>query len=590
LLSKLTLHTVNVESFDQLQIPFRAVATNAETGEAYVFKSGNLAQAIRSSMSVPGAFPPVKFQDKLLIDGFLANNVPVEIVMGMGADIVIAVSVDGDLANKEKLTSLVEVTNQMIAILSKQNVESSLELLSDRDLLIRPELGDMSPSDFVKTPDAVVIGEEAALKLVDQIKRYSVSDRDYQAFLANQRQRKQEEHVVDYIRVTKAERVSRDMIKGRMKTKTSEPLNLAQLEEDLTNIYAIGDFETVNFQFEKNEKGQEGLVIEANEKDWGPNYLRFGLNLHNDTEGTSNYSLITDYRMTQLNKLGGEWKTVVEAGESYGIYSEFYQPLDVQNYYFIMPHFKAEKRFTDIYQDESRIAEYEVNEIGGGLDVGVNLRSYLEMKAGIQTRIVSAEPDIGATTLPEFDNIVSSGFRAKMDYDQLDDHKFPTQGVKSFVDFFHSEKGLGSDVNYNKIEYGMAKATTLKNKHILIGILKGGVSLNNETPFYDWFTLGGFLNLSGLGENQLRGQHKGLGQLIYFYEIADPTGFVDHVYLGGSFETGNVWADSSDIWTDPLFGGSAFIGVDTMLGPLYLGYGMAEGNDGRAYLYLGKTF
>jgi len=589
MLSKLTIHTINLDNYDKLRIPFRAVATDAETGKAVIFKNGNLAQAIRASMSVPGAFPPVKYEDKLLIDGFLAYNVPVEIVKEMGADIVIAVDVGTDLAKKEELNSFLDLANQMVSILSQQNVNKSLSLLTDKDLLIKPDLGTMSSADFANTPDAVSKGEKTARNMVDKIKKYSVSENEYKIFLANQRQRKSEEFVVDSIHITKAERVNHDTIKGRMQTKPGQNLDISQLEQDLTNIYSMGDFETVNFHIEKID-GKDGLVIEANEKSWGPNYLRLGLNLHNDTAGSSGYSLIADYRMTQLNRLGGEWKSVLEFGENFGAYTEFYQPINTHNYYFLTPYFKARRDFADVYHEKDRIAEYQKDEIGAGLDLGVNLRSYLELSLGIHGSYVTGEPSTGATNLPAFDNIVKSGIRAKIDYDQLDDHKFPTKGEKLFAEFYHSDKSLGSDSTYDKISFFIVKATTFTNKHTLLTALSGGISLHDDLPYYDEFTMGGFLNLSGLGDYQLRGQNKGLGQLIYYYEIANPTGLVDHVYAGGSLELGNVWDDSSEIWNDPIIGGSLFLGVDTKLGPLYLAYAMAEGFDKRIYLYLGKTF
>jgi NTE family protein len=589
MLNKLTIHTLDTANFDQLRIPFRAVATDAVTGEVVVFDKGNLAEAIRSSMSVPGAFPPVKAGDKLLIDGFLVMNVPVEIAKQWGADIIITVDVGAGLMKEEQLKSLIDMTNQMINILSQKNVDESLKLLTDKDLLIKPELEGIGPGDFVKTPEAIKRGEKTALSHVEEIKRYSVSEEDFQAFLAHQRVRDRNPIMIDFVEVAKPKRVNEQLIKGRIKTKPGKPLDFDQLDRDLTNIYAIGDFETVGYNI-KEKDGKKGLVINAKEKSWGPEYLRFGLNLQNDFSGSNHYTALLDYRHTQLNALGGEWKIVGEFGQSMGVFTELYQPLDPQDYFFVVPQFAFEKSYQYIYDEEEKIAEYQKTEMGGGFDLGVNLKSYLEGRVGLRRSVVNAEPEVGGTTLPQFDDVQKAGVLAQINFDQLDDHRFPTRGIKAESHFFLSEKGLGADQSYKKLDFTLGKATTVNERHTFMTILRGGISLNDKTPYYDKFTTGGFLNLSGLAEDQLRGKNTGVGELIYYYKLVDTKGFANKVYVGGSLEAGNVWEDKEDFGEDPIFNGSTFIGLDTVLGPLYIGYGQAEGYTGRAFVYLGKTF
>lgn len=589
MLQKLTLHTVDNKSFDELRIPFRAVATDAVTGELYVFNKGNLGEAIRASMSVPGAFPPVEIGDRLLIDGFLAKNVPIEVAKDLGADIIIAVSVDADLAPKEKLNSALDITNQMIAILSRQNVQHSLALLTDRDVLIRPDLGDMSSADFVDAPEAIDKGETAALAVLEDIRRYSVSKQEYDVFLANQRVKEEKSFTIDFIDVPEPKRVNVQMIKGRIKSKPGQPLDFDQLEQDLTNIYAIGDFETVDFEVaEKN--GKKGLIINTKEKNWGPNYLRFGLNLISDSEGANDYNFLLDYRRTQMNSLGAEWKIVGQIGQTQGLFTEFYQPLDAENYFFVAPQLLYEQHLQDVYEDERRIAEYKVDEIGGGFDFGVNLSSYVEVRLGVRSSVIDAKPEVGSTSLPKFDNINKSGVVAKVDFDQFDNHRFPTKGIRGEAKLFLSDEWLGAGQNYKKLDFFFGKATSIGEKNILLYILDGGISLDDKTPFYDEYTLGGFLSLSGLGKDQLRAKNKGTAKLIYYYKMADMMGLASKIYLGCSLEAGGVWADKDDFGEDLIWGGSAFLGVDTVLGPLYIAYGHAEGNDGKLYLFLGKTF
>lgn len=591
MLKRLTIHVADVDDFDNLSIPFRAVSTDLGSGKKVVHKKGDLAQAIRASMSIPGIFPPVEIDGKLLVDGYAVGNVPIEVAKEMGADIIIAVSVDEGLKDSKDLDNLIDVIGQVMNILAGQNVERSLALLTEKDLLIHPELKGISTSDFNKTLQASNLGEKEARKHLSKIQRYSLSDTDYKIYLSRQRAQDFKPFRVDFVEVKKPKRVHIDRVKGAIKTKPGEILDTEKLQKDLTRVYAINDFETVNFTVEERD-GLKGIVIETKEKEWGPNYLRFGLNLSSDTKSDGEFNFLIDYRMTQLNMLGGEWRNILEVGEDKGFYSAWYQPIDVQNFFFVEPYFRIQEYLEDVWRGNNRIAEYRVNELSGGIDLGVNLSSIMEGRVGYVASVIDADPDVGDEGLPRFDKISKRGITASLDYDQFDNHTFPKNGIKIFVDYFLSTDEFGADIPYENINITLAKATTYGEKHTLITAFDLGLSLDDNSPFYDQSTLGGFLWLSGLGSNQLRGQHMGLARMIYYYRLGKSMGFAKNIHLGGSLEAGNVWDDKGDIGTEDLrFGGSAFIGVDTMLGPLYLAYGLAEGtSDGRIYLYLGKSF
>jgi NTE family protein len=590
LLNKMTIHTVTLQSFDQLRIPFRAVTTDAVTGDMVLFDKGNLAQAIRASMSVPGAFPPVKVNGRLLMDGFIVANVPVEIAKQWGADIIIAVDVGSVLLKEEDLKNLVSMTAQMFNILSLQNVERSEALLTEKDLLIKPDLTSITSADFMKTPEAVKRGEKAALEHLQDIKRYSVSEDEFKGFLANQRVRDRNPIMIDFVDVVKPARVNEKMVEGRIKTKAGKPLNFDQLQTDLNNVYAIGDFETVGFNIEE-KNGKKGLVVKTNEKSWGPEYLRFGLNMQGEVGGPSNYTFILDYRHTQFNTLGAELNVSGKLGQTSGIYTDFFQPLDVNNRFFVDPMLQYDSYLRDIYDSNGdQIAQYRRTEYGGGIDFGVNIGSSLEVRLGLRRSVLKAEPEIGGELLPSFDNVQKGGVLAQFNYDNLDDHRFPTRGSKVQARLFLSETDLGADESYQKVDFILGAATTVGVRHTLFALLQGGMSLETNLPFYEQFTTGGFLKLSGLAEGQLRGNNKGVASLVYMYRLVDTKGLASKVYLGVSLEAGNVWADRDDFGQDPIYGGSGFLGLDTILGPMYFGYGFAEGNSGRAFGYLGKTF
>lgn len=594
MLRKLTINVADVDDFDKLRIPFRAVCTDLNTGDVFIANKGNLPKAIRASMSIPGLFPPTEYEGRILVDGYVTNNVPVEIAKQMGADIIIVVDVGGKLAQARTDMSLMEIMAQSYDILARQNVARSLALLTNKDLLISPDLKDIKSDSFTRTSEAATIGEKAARQIIEKIKRYSVSEAEYQKFLKRQRAHEMQKITVGFIDVKPPSRVSEKRVRGQMKTKIGQPLDINRLQDDLTRIYALGDFETVDFRIAK-KNNQEGLEINTQEKKWGPNYLRFGLNLDSDSHGNSHYAILNELRMTQLTRLGAEWRTILELGTDQGIFSEFYTPLDNRNYFFLDPYFIARREYRDVFDSDKTIAEYETSQWGGGLDFGINFSSLAEGRIGLVHRVITAKPSIAGDTLPTYRNRQNAGIKGHLAYDQLDNHTFPKRGIYADVKIFSALTDLKSDDSYNKIEYNFTKIRTYADRHTIAASFSGGTIPDENAPYFDQLTLGGFLNLSGYAEDQLRGQHKGFARLMYYYKLGSfgPSPILRNgVYIGAAFEAGNVWNHSSDISIDSILaGGTVFLGFDSFFGPFYVGYGETEGSEeGRFYFFLGRTF
>lgn len=599
LLKSMTLQVSDVEYFDKLPIPFRAIATDIEKGEAVVLEKGNLAEAMRASMSVPGVFSPAELEGRTLVDGGITNNLPVDIARKMGADIIIAVDVSVQLVKREELESMIDITGQVMAIMTLQNVKEQIAKLAEKDILIAPELGNISTIEFEKAPQIIKLGEDAAHSVSAKLKDRSVSQEEYQVFLSGQRKQHAEPEKIDYVEIAPPARVSPKKIEAKIRTKPGQALDTETLRDDLTRVYTIGDFEQVDFRLLKKEgKGGErqpprrGLLVDTKEKPWGPNYLRFGVNVTDDFEGDSYYNLITQYTMTQLNRLGGEWKNEAQIGRTRKFLSEFYQPLNYSELFFIAPKFEYERSVTNIYSDGHRVADYKVATLSGGVDLGINFGTHAEGRIGITKGTADAKALVGGESLPKF-SINQAAWKGSLVYDQFDNSNFPHYGIVAHSNLFMAQKSLGADESYNKLDFGAIKATTFHKKHTILAGIEGGTNLGRDVPFYDEFTLGGFLSLSGYRKGELRGQYYGLGRLLYYYKLGRFSPVLGNdIYVGGSLETGNVWNKVGDIDIDNLLSaGSGFVGVDTIFGPLYLGYGLAERrDDGEIYLFLGQTF
>jgi len=582
----LMLPVAGITDFDKLPIPYRAVAADLETGEMVVIGSGSLADAARASMSVPGVFPPAEVNGRYLTDGGIVRNLPVDVVREMCADIVIAVDVGKPLPQRDELTNPIAIMNQMIDIMMKQNVKEQIQSLGTKDVFIRPELGTITSADFKRGKEGAERGEKAARLKESELKRYSVSEKEYAAFSAKQQQKDISTIQVSSVTVEGLDRVSPEAVASKLRIIPGKELDTKTLMDDVGLIYGMGEFERVDLEIKPSRDAYD-ITLRPQEKSWGPNYLRAGINLETDFDGESNYNIGVDYTMRWINRLGAEWKSQIQFGSTKGIFSEFYQPVVPSRFFFVAPHIKWMQDDVDVYSGKDIIAEYRLRTFEGGIDLGMQPWSYGEVRIGYVTGIL--KPKLKKGTLDIDDERINRGaFAARIIADQFDNVNFPHKGYFGWLNVYSSVSGVGADDDYNKIEASLIKAYTYK-KYTILASASFGSYLGKEIPYYDEFTLGGFLNLSGLHQNQLRGQRVGLGRVITYWNASQS--LLGSFYLGGSLETGNVWDKDENIEFNNLrLAGSVFIGYDTPFGPFYLGFGHADGGNNAVYFYLGRTF
>lgn len=590
ILKALTLKSYDITDFKKLPIPFAAVATDIETGQEVILDHGDLSLAIEASMAVPGVFVPKEVEGRLLVDGGLVNNLPVDVAKEMGADIIIAVDVSLPLAKRDELKTMLNITSQMINIMTTQNVKKQLKELKPEDILLKPDLKDLSVMNFDKAKDIIIKGEEAAISAKDKFSKYSLAREDYLKIWSKIKSHPLERLHIDFIEIGPT-KISKEIVRDKLTIKDGEEVNISKLKEDLLRVYDSGYFEKVDFKFLKQD-GKNGLLILPVEKSWGPNYIRLGSNVSNDFSGYSYYNFLLSYTMTELNSYGGQLKNEFQAGTTCRAYSEFYQPLDYSQYFFMAPRAKCEQQIQNIYNKESsRIAEYRIRSGIGGMDLGLQLSKYAELRLGIEGGVLNARPIIGDNDLPRYDQgkaaIVSSFI-----FDQLDSPFFPQRGMRLKANGYFSEKVLGAKEAYNKIMLQWSQAISF-GKHTFFADLEFAGKLGSQNiPYYDLYTLGGFLNLSGYHKEELRGRYLQLNKLVYYYKVLKlPPTVGKGVYIGASAEGGNIWDKSDNIgWDDLIWGGSLFLGVDTIIGPICVAYGYNDDNKSNFYLYFGQAF
>ena len=588
LFESLLMPASNIKDFDKLPTPYRAVASDLGTGGTVVLKSGRLSDAARASMSVPGLFPPVEVDGHLLADGGIVRNLPVDIVRAMGADIIIAVDVGKPLPPKEKLGSTIAIMNQMVDIMIKENVNAQIDKLKEKDVFIRPDLGTIESGDFKRGKEAIERGLQAARGKEDELRRLSVTDAEYVPYCQRHQGKPPTSLQVGTVAITGLARVSLKTVQNKLAIQEKEEIGVVELRHRVELVYGMGDFERVDLEAERRDQTETyDLAVRAHEKSWGPNYFRWGLSLSSSFEGDSEFNILADYTMRWLNGLGAEWKNQVQMGSHKWFVSEFYQPLEYTRTLFVAPRIGWEQRYVDLFLGNDIIAQYQLRRTMAGVDFGIQPWNYGDIRLGYEAGNANLRLHRGTFDLPQR-NVDLSGIRFRAIADQLDNVNFPHTGYRGTINYYDSLPGLGADDRYQKLSVSLLKAFTYGPYTVLVSGQFDSY-ITDPIPFYDEFTLGGFLNLTGYQNDQLRGQQAGLGRLIAYWKASQ--NLLGNFYLGGSLEAGNVWQIGENAsFNDLLFAGSVFMGYDTMLGPFYLGFGTAEGGKVSFYVGLGRVF
>ena len=604
------------DSFDDLAIPYRSVATDIVELEEVVLDNGYLVDAMMASMSVPGALPPYELNGHMLVDGGVVNNMPVDVARAMGADIVIAVDISTDYKTKEDFTGLFTVADQLSNYLVRRSTQEQAETLHGDDVYIRPDVGQMETVEFNKMPGAFQAGYEITKKLESKLKGLSVSNAEYQEYIEHKQAARKDleygdERVVDQIVLVNNTHYTDVLLTNRLELDTGRQLTTAEIEKAVENLYALDRFELITYHFEEIE-GVNLLVFEVNEKSWGPNYLNFRFFLEDDFNTDSQYGIGMSANFTNLNSHGAELTFNVDMGTDKLIEAELYSPVLSSQQLFVSSKLN--------YNNENRnwpFSDIENPDIGSVYDfLPVSYTEFIaELAAGVQPTLWQEFRVGGRYTKGEIEasTIASAGtfdynrlgVFANYRLDTLDDFAFPTRGMLIDLDYLVSHDKSPEDFRQTNVEGDIEdtvyeitarfKGAVTHSRHTLVGQAEYSFveSKNSSIPL-DPRELGGFLNLSGIPRNSLIGQNLFYTSLVYRYKWMDNDFglFEAPVYLGASLEHGGVWSDNDlKLHEAPLYNAaSVFFGVDSPIGPIMLAYGRTEQDLDAVYLIVGTSF
>lgn len=588
ILRQLTLPSALVDDFDKLSIPFRATVTDVASGEGIVLSHGNVADAMRASMAFPGLFAPVELEGRLLVDGGVAENFPVKSARKAGAEVLVAVNIGTPPKGKETLTSLTKIINQVTSAATARNVKEAKEAIGPQDVFIEPDLGDISFIDFKRVRDAVAAGEKAARAQVEELRRFSVPEAEYRAWRERTRRKPYQPFEISSIELVNPSPVSNEMILSHMKTKPG-PLDMKLLEVDLSSINSIGEFDLVDFRIVPRDAGNV-LQIVIKDRAWGRTSARFGINLNSDFKGNNAFELLASVSRTQVNRLGAEWRVIAGVGEITTIFGEFFQPVKVSSPFFVSGIASWQRQTPLVPVEGLGTVGVQEKQYLWGAVAGVGDGRFWEMRAGAQLGHLWTDPTTSEALQPE--SIDRGAVIARLTVDSRDNVPFPSKGVALRVAMDWETPALGADESTRRL-YGIGMAAFSSGKNVFQVLATGGSPVKTDLPYYDGFKLGGFRRLSGYTSDELYGPYMAFGSVTYLREINRfKTSIIGGAYyLGVSLEAGNAWRNGSDVsLSDLRYAGSAFIGIDSPLGPVYVAYGKAEGGRSALTFQLGVAF
>lgn len=586
LLESKLAHTADIRDFDKLPIPFRAVATDIASGEKVVFRRGHLPQVVRASMSIPAVFAPVELDGRLLVDGGMVDNIPLDVVREMGVDLAIVVDIGTPLRSRKQLATVVDVLNQSITLMTRRNSEEQLASLGREDILVQPPLSAFGVTDFGRAQDMIDAGYRATRALDARLAGLRQAG---DAELAVARSPRQRTPVITAIKVENDSKVSDEVIRYYIRQPIGEPLALDRLQTDMGTLYGLDYFDRV--QYRVVHKGDDNtLVINARGRRGGTDYLRLGLNLSDDMRGDSAFNLGASYRVNGINRLGAEWLTRAQIGDQQELYSEFYQPLDVGSRYFVAPYLSLGSQNIEATLDNDPVAEYRLERYGFGLNLGRQIGTYGEVRLGVGKAWGEAEVRIGDQSLPKVS--FNEGFyELKYSFDTFDNVYFPHSGEDIGLSLRKFDRSLDSDSDYPQWQFHLDKALSYgANTWVLGG--RYGRTLDDTEVVTSSFVLGGARQLSGFRQDSLSGQNISLMRMVYYRRLT-PRAYVPldlPLYLGGSLERGRAWNNDNDFDSGYINAASVFLGLETPLGPLNISYGINTEHQKAVYLNLGSSF
>jgi NTE family protein len=588
-LSSLLPATRTDDPLRRLPLPFRAVATDLLSGAMLDQADTPLFEALRASMAVPGVFAPLRVGGRPRVDGGLVRNLPIDLARSLGADIVIAVNVGTPLLEEREITSAVAVANQMLQILTEQNVQRSLRELRPQDIVIDPDLHGMGFMDFQRADEAMATGRRAALAAGERLAALA-SPADAAALQARRLGPPESAMAalpLAELKITGTQRLNHEALRAELALLPGDPIGRAELTRAVERLDGTGDFERIETEIDDHD-GRRHVEFKLTEADWAASRVRLGLELYSNFADANSYSLVAMHVANWLNPWGAELRSVARIGSTRSLNTEFYQPLGPGSRWFAAAKLAYTAGSNDVFDQGQRALRLSSSLTSAQLELGHRVAGLGDLRLGIGQ--LRADDEVVLPVIP------GNGRRAQtygqqyleLHTDTLDSLAFPSRGqwTTARIEWLHP-RGESSVINASLL------GLTAFRLGEWAGQLYGEFAHAERGQAR---SLGGYLRLSGTPDSSLIGENMVLARLVMARRIGQmPVGLGGAVRVGFSLETGAVGSGAGlKLSNLPRTGwqqaASGFLSVDTRFGPFFLALGTTRGGETAAYLLLGPTW
>ncbi len=580
-----------VSEFDRLPIPYRAVATDMVTGRMVVLDHGDLATAMRASMAIPGVFAPVVLDRYVLADGGQVRNIPVDVARDTCADLVIVVNLVEPETPAGELVQATQLLARSMEVMLQANEDLQLATLTPRDVRIDVPLGNIGTADFLQVPETIPLGERAARAVVARLDALALPADEYQAWRTRVTTSQDVRVRMADVRFDGLTRVNPDYLRTLVSIEPGDEVDVAAISEDAMRLAVLDDIDSVSYRLEGDPAAPSLVWIPA-EASIGPNVLRPSMGVYAAGGGDMKFKLGAQYVRHWANSRGAQWRNEAQVGYESLFRTSWYQPFDVAQRFFVEPALAASRSIEDLYVDGDRIAEYAFYDVGGGIDIGLNLSTVAQASLGYFATGRRADVQTGIAQLPGGDldgtDAVDAGIAANFVFDSRDAAVYAVQGAAAQLRYRQSAESLGADRDWGTVEAAVRKAIPFGKATTWLS-LAGGTELGgDELPADRAFSIGGPRTFAAYGFGEVRARSYWLADAGFLWRLVDLVALFDQSLFGGFGLQAAGFRDRVDLVADgEAYGLAAYVGGVTPIGALTLG-GAGSDDAWAVWLSLGR--
>jgi NTE family protein len=580
ILDNVSLPYSQIKSFNDLPTPFACVATELNTGKQHVFHDGSLALALRATMSLPGIFTPVTSGNNVYTDGGLLNNLPVDVAQSMGAQLTIAVYLRTASFNAQQPLSSFSVLGQSLSVMIAANELKSMQMA---DVLVTVPLEKYDSLDYSKAPEIVQAGYEAAENKSAILSKLAVDDAAWKQYLKGREKRTLETPVPQFVTVTGTTPTLTSRIERRLSPDVGKPVNTVNLEAQATRIVGTGRFGALGYSMTEKD-GKPGLLVTVKEKSYSPPIVRPLISIDGTNYNEVLFSAGARITFLDYGTFGSELRNDIIVGSVYRLATEYYHPFSPNTHFFIAPQLAINTNKFYFYYDNHIDSQYRKRQFGGALDVGYTFRSVAELRIGYQSAYQRYSPVIGDTVIYPVQSGRVGVSRLHYNLDLTDDPVLPMRGISATyrAEWWDSNTGTKKPFPLTELRTHFLFPFTEKSSGYLA--LSGGTTLGQEDTGIPPFSLGGGLQLSAFGENELITNQYYLAQTGYIRRLGRLPPFLgDSISLITTYEAGKTFFLSNEP-SVPMDGVVGIV-IKTAIGPFEIAGAAGNGKDHRKIFF-----